>query len=57
MSDSSEKVPSPTGSDRGLPSLSHLLEFDLIAHAFESPDELLLDHLSIPFVEVIPPKS
>ena len=38
-----------------LSSLSQWLEFDLIAHPFESSDELLLHHLSIPLIEIIAP--
>ena len=50
---SSEKVLSPIGSDRELPSLSHRLEFNLIAHAFESLHQAFLHGLSVPLIEII----
>ena len=50
---SSENVLSPIGSDRELPSLRHRLEFDLIAHAFESLHQAFLHSLSVPLIEII----
>src|SRR5438067_10572895 len=44
---SSEKV-LPDRLRKGLPSLSQWLQFDLIAHAFEASNKLLLHDLSVP---------
>jgi hypothetical protein len=49
---SSEKV-LPDRLRKGLPSLSQWLQFDLIAHAFEASNKLLLHDLSVPLIEIV----
>ncbi len=47
------KKSSPDRLRKGLPNLSQWLQFDLIAHAFESSNKLLLNDLSVPLIEII----
>src|SRR6266568_1968870 len=50
------KKSSPERLRKGLPSLSQWLQFDLIAHAFESSNKLLLNDLLVPLIEIIDPQ-